>query len=165
MTSRRRFLITALLLCHLLVLHELVTSQLRPAQLALSEEVTITAGEQEKVGDVYHLRGDVRVTFSHFEPQAHQITYFQATGAVEATGHLKFDGGPNDLHLEATHGTYNVKSETGKFYEVVGTTGARVRGKHVLLTSSNPFSFSGAMVEKAGRNRIIVHRGTVTSCT
>jgi LPS-assembly protein len=165
MTSRRRFLITVLLLCHLLVLHELVTSQLRPAQLALSEEVTITAGEQEKVGDVYHLRGDVQITFRDYELHADEITYFQATGAVEATGHLKFDGGPNDLHLEATHGTYNIKTEIGKFYDVVGTTGAKVHGKHVLLTSSNPFSFSGKIVEKAGRNRIIVHRGRVTSCS
>ena len=170
MTSRRRFLTTVLLLCHLLVWHGIVTSQLRPAQPVPTEEVTIKAAEQEKVGDVYTLRGNeqfplVDITFRDYEIQAREITYNSATGDVTATGHLVFDGGPNDLHLEASHGTYNVKSQTGKFYDVVGTTGARVRGKHVLLTSSSPFSFSGQMVEKAGRNRIIVHRGIVTSCS
>jgi len=154
-----------LLLCHLLVWHEIVTSQLRPAQPVPTEEVTIKANEQEKVGDIYKLRGDVDINFRDYEIQADEITYNSKTGDVEATGHLVFDGGPNDLHLQASHGTYNVKNEVGKFYDVTGTTGAKVRGKHVLLTSSNPFSFSGKLVEKAGRNRIIVHRGTVTSCT
>ncbi|MGZ4787161.1 MAG: LPS-assembly protein LptD [Terriglobales bacterium] len=135
-----------------------------------TEEVTIKAAEQEKLGDVYTLRGNGRfplvdIIFRDYEIQAREITYNSATGEVQASGHLMFEGGPNDLHLEASHGTYNVRTETGKFYDVVGTTGARVRGKHVLLTSSSPFSFSGKVVEKAGRNRIIVHHGTVTSCT
>ena len=165
MTSRRRLIITAILLCHWLVLPGIVTSQLRPAQPVAAEEVTIKAAEQEKVGDIYQLRGDVDIFFRDYEIKAQEITYNAATGDVEAKGHLVFDGGPNDLHLEASHGTYNVKSEVGKFYDVVGTTGAKVRGKHVLLTSSNPFSFSGRIVEKSGRNRIIVLHGTVTSCT
>jgi len=165
MTFRRRFLITLLLLCHLLVWHGVVTSQLRPAQPVPAEEVTIRAQEQEKVGDLYHLRGNVDIFFRDYEIQAQQITYNSVTGDVEATGSLVFDGGPNDLHLEATHGTYNIKAEYGKFYDVIGTTGAKVRGKHVFLTSSNPFSFTGKVVEKSGRNRIIVHRGSVTSCT
>ena len=164
MTSRRRFLITALLLCHLLVWHGLVTSQLRPAQAVPAEEVTIKAQEQEKIGDVYHLRGSVDIVYRDYDLRADEITYDQATSIAEAKGHVIFDGGPNDLHLTATHGSYNLKNQYGKFYDVIGTTGARVRGSHVLLTSSNPFSFRGAVVEKSGRNRIIVHRGSVTSC-
>jgi len=165
MTSRRRFHITVILLCHLLVGLPLVTSQLRPAQPQASEEVTLKAQEQEKQGDIYHLRGDVDILFRDYELKADQITYNQATGDIEATGHLVFDGGPNDLHLQGTNGTYNARTEIGKFYHVVGSTGAHVRGQHVLLTSSNPFSFRGEVVEKAGRNRIIVIHGTVTSCT
>ena len=164
MTSRRRFLITALLLCHLLACHALLTSQLRPAQPVPSEEVTITADQQEKVRDEYHLRGSVDIHYRNYEIKADEITYNQTTGEITGTGHLVFDGGPNDLHLTGTHGTYNIKSEYGKFFDVVGTTGARVHGGHVALTSSSPFSFRGKIVEKSGRNRIIVHRGTVTSC-
>jgi len=164
MISRRRCLITLLGLCHFLVWHGLVTSQLRPAQPVHSEEVTIKAQEQEKIGDIYHLRGDVDVHFRDYELKADHATYNQQTGVVEAEGSLIFDGGPTDLHLTATHGTYNVKTDMGTFYDVAGTTGARVRGTRVLLTSSNPFTFTGKVVDKQGRNRIVVHDGLVTSC-
>lgn len=165
MTVRNRFLITALLLCHLLVWPCLVTSQLRPSQPVPTEEVTIEADQQEKIGDTYHLRGHVHITFREFDIHADEIHYDVRTGDITAIGHLVFNGGPNDLHIEGSRATYNAKREIGKFYDVVGTTGARVRGKHVLLTSSNPFSFSGKLVEKSGKDRIIVNDGTVTSCT
>jgi len=165
MTSRRRLIITAILLCHWLVLPAVVTSQLRPAQPVPTEDVTIRAQEQEKVGDVYHLRGSVDILFRDYEMQGDEVSYNQATGDIEAKGHLVFNGGPNDLHLTGSHGFYNMKSQYGRFFDVIGTTGARVRGNHVQLTSSNPFSFQGKVVEKSGRNRIIVHHGFVTSCT
>ncbi len=169
MTVRRRFLITPLLLCHLLVWHCLVTSQLRPAQPVPTEEVTIEADKQEKIGNVAFLHGKpdapVRIQFRDYILVADEITFDYDTGDVTAAGHMVFDGGPNDLHLEGSRGNYNTRSEVGKFYDVTGTTGARVRGKHVLLTSSNPFSFAGRVVEKAGKDRIIVRDGTVTSCT
>ena len=165
MTVRNRFLITALLLCHCLVWPCLVTSQLRPAQAVPTEEVTIQADQQEKIGDTYHLRGHVHITFRMFDVRADEITYDAKTGDITAIGHLVFDGGPNDLHIEGARATYNARREVGKFYDVTGTTGAKVRGKHVLLTSSNPFVFSGKLVEKTGKDRIIVNNGTVTSCT
>jgi len=164
MISRTRLLTMLLVLCHLLVWHQLVTSQLRPAQPVASEEVTIKAQEQEKVGDIYRLRGNVDVHYRDYELKADRATYNQQTGIVDAEGDLVFDGGPNDLHLTATRGTYNVKTDQGKFYNVIGTTSTKVRGTHVVLTSSNPFSFTGKVVEKVGRNRIVVHDGRVTSC-
>jgi LPS-assembly protein len=165
MTVRNRFLIMALLLCHLLVWPCLVTSQLRPAHPVETEEVTIEADKQAKIGDTYHLYGHVHVDFREFDIRADEITYDQETGDITAIGHLIFDGGPNDLHIEGSRAAYNSRTQNGKFYDVVGTTGAKVRGKHVLLTSSNPFSFSGRLVEKVGKDRIIVNEGTVTSCT
>ncbi len=165
MTVRNRFLITAILLCHCLVCPCLVTSQLRPAQPVPTEEVTIQADQQEKLGDTYSLRGHVHISFRMFDIRADEIHYDAKTGDITAIGHLVFDGGPNDLHIEGARATYNARREIGKFYDVTGTTGARVRGKHVLLTSSNPFAFSGKLVEKTGKDRIIVNDGTVTSCT
>jgi len=165
MNVRNRIFITALLFCHLLVWHSLVTSQLRPAQPVPTEEVTIKADQQEKIGEIYNLRGHVEIQFRGYDVKADEIVYNSTTGDISASGHLIFDGGPNDLHVEGSRCTYNIHSENGKFYDVVGTTGAKMRGKHVLLTSSNPFSFSGRLVEKSGKNRLIVHGGTVTSCT
>lgn len=167
MTLRKHLLITTVLLCHLLGAPTLVTSQLPPKAPALSaagEEVTIEAQSQEKVGDVYHLRGDVVIHFRGFILSGDEFTYNAATGEATGKGHLVFDGGPNDEHLEADHATYNLKTDSGKFYDVNGTTGARFRGQHVVLTSSNPFFFTGREVDKVGPAHFVVLHGRVTSC-
>ncbi len=130
------------------------------------EEVTIETapgGFQEKIGDVYHLKGGVVITFRRFVVRADEITYDQNSGELTATGHVSFDGGPHDEHLEASRATMNVKTQSGRFYDVKGTTGAHFRGSHVVLTSSNPFFFSGAVVEKYGERYVVSH-GWVTSC-
>ena len=166
MTIRTKILTTAILVCHLLVFPRLVTSQLPDSTLAHPvEEATIEAARQEKAGDMWKLSGNVKITFRGFVLLADTVTYNNATGDIDADGHLVFDGGPHDEHIEATHATYNIKTDSGKFYNVVGTTGARFQGTHVLLTSSSPFSFAGSLVEKAGPDKFIVHNGRVTSCS
>ena len=156
MTSRTRLLTTALVVCHLLVVLPVVTSQLRAegnTPEAPGEQVTIQARQQEKIGPVYHLRGEVVIQFRNLVLRGDEVTYDSASGEISAQGHLVFDGGPHDEHIEASHATYNVRRDTGKFYDVKGTTGARFGGRHVLLTSSNPFAFTGKMVEKVGRDK------------
>jgi len=170
MTHRYRLIITALLLCHLLLASRAFTSQLPATNTAISggaqtgEEVTIRSKSQEKDGDVYKLSGEAEINYRTFILTADEITYNSTTGDVLATGTVTFEGGPHDEHIEASRAEYNIKTETGKFYDVVGTIGARVRGKSVVLTTSNPFVFSGKLVEKNGRDRFIVSGGRVTSC-
>lgn len=189
MNPRTVFGITAALLCHLLLATPLVTSQLPPNQTTASgpatsadlqdsgapqegpvlpvvgaPKATIRAREQEKRGDLFILRGDVEIEYQGRTVRADEITYDRRTGEITATGHLLFEGGPHDEHIEASHGSYNVRTETGKFYDVVGTTGARFRGRGVVLTSSAPFAFSGKLVEKTGPERYVIHHGSVTSC-
>src|SRR3954468_14696398 len=122
MNLRRRFLTTATLLCHFLALPTLLTSQLRPAEPVQTEEVTIAAAQQEKTGDVYKLSGNVDIVFRDYDIKADEIIYNAATGDITASGHLMFDGGPNDLHMEGSRAVYNVRTEYGKFYDVVGST-------------------------------------------
>jgi LPS-assembly protein len=156
----------------------LLISQLRPqprstqdlagagsAPAERGEEVTIKAREQEKQGNVYKLRGEAEVDFRTYVLRADEVTYNADTGDVTLTGHVVLDGGPHDEHVTASHGTYNINTDSGKFYDVVGSTGAKMRGRGVMLTSSNPFSFTGAEVEKVGRDKFIVRSGRVTSCT
>ena len=128
------------------------------------EPVTIKAKEQEKDGDVFRLKGEVEIEFRDLVFRADEITYDSKSGQVTATGHMVLDGGPHDEHIEASHGEYNVKAQTGKFWDVVGTTGARFRGKNVTLTSSNPFAFTGKLVEKVSADRYVLEHGSVTSC-
>src|SRR5947209_4056386 len=183
MQARHKFVITASLLCHLFLMAPLVISQAHPQTAAAqesdsglaasgkiqlsaseSEPVTSSSRQQEKNGEVFTLRGEVEITFRGYVLHADTITYNRETGDVTAEGHITFDGGPHDMHLTADRGTYNIHSQTGKFFNVAGTTGARFKGKNVTLTSSNPLAFSGKEVDKTGESRYVIHNGSVTSC-
>lgn len=169
-----RLLITAAVLCHLLVAPTLVTSQLHPTS---SDEtlpsapapgggipVKIQAIEQEKTGPVYNLKGKVRVDYESYTIFADQATYNEDTGDVTAEGNLLLEGGPNDEHIEATRGRYNLQKETGRFEQAVGSIGFRLRNRRNIFTTTNPFFFSGRVVEKLGPDHYMVIDGTVTTC-
>ncbi len=178
MTSRTRFLITAALVCHLLLAPRIVTSQLlsateRPKEQSSppsapssvrEQDVTIRALQQEKDGTVFKLRGQAEIHYGTYILYADSVDYNSSTGEAIADGHVVLDGGPNDEHVEATHATYNVRAESGHFEHVVGTTGMRLRGKRMTLTTTNPFAFSGGVVEKTGPDHYVVYDGTITTC-
>ena len=183
MKSRSNLVITFTALCHLFVLPGIVTSQLpssppsesasqqcvvhtftKPASGRAREPVIIKAGQCEKTENVYKLHGSAEIDFRNYIIRADEMTYNDDSGEATGTGNLLLNGGEYDIHVEASHGTYNVQSGVGKFYDVFGTTGMRLKGKHVLLTTSNPFAFTGKWVEKVSAQRLIVHHGTVTSC-
>ncbi len=132
---------------------------------ALNEEdVTWKATEQEKNGPVFKLRGHVEMHYSTYILYADEVTYNSQTGDATADGHVVLDGGPNDEHVEASHGAYNIRTEAGRFENVHATTGMRLRGRHLILTTSNPFSFTGKVVEKTGPDHYVVYDGTITTC-
>jgi LPS-assembly protein len=178
MTARTRFLITAAFVCHLLLAPPLVTSQLlspaatsNPAQglpntpSALKEEdVTIRAIAQEKDGPIYKLHGKAEIHYGVYILGADEITYNVETGEANVDGHVTIEGGPNDEHIQASHGTYNVRAESGRFENVAGSIGVRMRGTRLMLTSSNPFFFTGKVVEKTAPDHYMVYDGTVTTC-
>lgn len=178
MNSRTRFLITAALVCHLILAPSLVTSQLlsppttpvSPQDLpntpsALKEEdVTIRAISQEKDGAIYKLHGKAEIDYGTYVLYADEVTYNSETGDAAADGHVVLEGGPNDEHIQASHGTYNVRAESGRFQNVTGSIGVRLRGNRLMLTSSNPFFFTGKMVEKTAPDHYKVYDGTVTTC-
>ena len=176
MIFRYRIIITALSLCHLLLAPALVTSQTPPlsepraASLPVApshlteEEVTIRAVQQEKDGALYKLRGQAEIHYRNYILYADEITYNSATGDTEVEGHVVLDGGPYDEHVEASHGKYNVRTQVGTFYDVIGTAGFRLRRSGYVLTTSNPFAFTGKVVEKNGPDHYLVRQGTVTTC-
>jgi len=182
MISRTRFLITAALICHLLLAPRLVTSQLLsapnrdrtsnqtpsapalPAPVQREEEVRIQATEQEKDGPVYKLRGHVDIRYGSYSLYADEITYNSDTGEATGEGHMVLEGGPTDEHIEASHGTYNLRAQSGKFYDVIGTIGVQAKNGRTVLTSSSPFAFAGKTVEKTGPDHFVVVDGSVTTC-
>ncbi len=171
--TRTRLLITAALLCHLFVAHSLVTSQLlantaqelpnTPSALR-EEDVTIQAIEQEKQGAIYKLHGKAEIHYSTYILYADEMTYDSDTGKATADGHVVLEGGLNDEHIQARHATYNIRNETGEFENATGSIGAQIRGRSLLLTSPNPFFFSGRLVEKTAADHYKVIDGMVTTC-
>jgi len=179
MKSRTRFLITAAFVCHLLLAPSIVTSQLLSSQQTASpskstlpsapsavnsEDVTIRAVQQEKDGSLFKLRGEAEIHYGTYILHADTVDYNSETGDATADGHVVLDGGPNDEHIEATQGAYNVRSESGRFENVHGTTGMRLGGKRMILTSPNPFAFTGKVVVKTGPDHYLVYDGTITTC-
>src|ERR1017187_4394154 len=186
MNIRSRIFITTAWVCHLLLASGIVTSQTLPpgaatvavpgspsaggpatasaSQTQTEEEVTIRAVQQEKDGSIYHLRGEVEIHYRTYILRADQVTYNADTGDSALEGHVVLDGGSYDEHVEASHGTYNVRTETGTFYSVIGTVGLRLRKSRYVLTTSNPFAFTGKIVEKHGPDHYLVRHGTVTTC-
>jgi LPS-assembly protein len=129
-----------------------------------SDSTTICALQQEKDGDVYKLHGNAEIHYRTYVLRADEVTYDSDTGKATASGHFTLDGGPNDDHIKASHGTYNLTAETGSFYDVTATTGLRVRGNRVVLTSTSPFAFTGKRVEKTSPDHYLVYDGTITTC-
>jgi LPS-assembly protein len=176
MKLRNRFLITAAMLCHLLLLTPLVTSQLPPGARELAtpcslaaaaqkdNSPTVCAISQEEQGGIYKLHGAVEIYYENYVLRADEATFNSDTREATATGHFALDGGSNDDHIRASHGTYNFVLETGKFYDVTGTTGLRFQGNRVILTSTAPFSFTGKLVEKDSPEHYLVYDGTITTC-
>ncbi len=192
MTLRNRFVITAGVLCHLLILTPLVTSQLpptnssstKPSAKASSEQKpatpatpcarafaeqssshpTICSIQQEREGDIYKLHGAVEIYYETYVLKADEATFDSDTNEASASGHFALDGGPNDDHIRASHGTYNFAQETGTFYDVTGSTGLRYRGNRPVLTSTSPFTFTGKRVQKTGPEHYLVYDGMITTC-
>ena len=135
MIFRYRIIITALSLCHLLLAPAIVTSQTPPPSAPLpaspssltEEEVTIRAVQQERDRSLYKLRGQAEIHYRNYILYADEITYNSSTGDTELEGHVVLDGGPYDEHVEASHGNYNVRTQVGTFYDVIGSAGLRRR--------------------------------------
>jgi LPS-assembly protein len=129
-----------------------------------NSEVTITARQQEKTGDVYRLTGNVEIQYRDLTLHAEEITYNATTGEATASQRVILEGGPHDIHLEASRATYNFRTQAGEFHDVFGTTGIRFHQHQAQFTSSQAFYFQGKVVQKLGPDRIVVNHGRVTSC-
>jgi LPS-assembly protein len=193
MITRSRIFITAAFICHLLLASAIVTSQTLPPSTAKTagnstsaesanlaaqpsavlpvapaaqteEPVTMRALHQEKDDSIYHLDGEAEIDYRNYILHADHITYNSDTGDSQLEGHVVLDGGPYDEHVESSHGTYNIRTQVGTFYNAIGTVGFRIRASRYVLTTTNPFAFTGKIVEKHGPDHYLVRQGTVTTC-
>jgi LPS-assembly protein len=147
-----------------LATEETLCSKAAAAQREQGKVETICAIQQEEQGAIYKLHGAVEIYYGTYILRADEATYNSDTKEATAEGHFALDGGPNDDHIRASHGSYNFDLETGKFYDVTGTTGLRFRQNRIILTSTSPFAFTGKRVEKVSEDHYLVYDGTITTC-
>lgn len=128
------------------------------------EKVVIDSDTQSERNGVYTLDGHVTILYGQRTIHADHIEYDAHTGDVTATGHLLVTGGPNAERMQASHGTMNVKTQTGRFYDVTGSVGLPTSAIGKVYTSGSPFLFTGRIVVRTGPTDYQIFDGSVTSC-
>ena len=121
-------------------------------------------GPQTRVGSRFVLDRNVVLTYRGYRVEADHIEGDSESGELTATGHLHATGGSNREVISASHGTINLKAQTGRFYDVSGSVGIKQTGRRAVYVSANPFLFTGRLVVKSGPKEYQVYDGTVTSC-
>ena len=147
------------------VLSPNVDQRIRPARPDApdAEHVRIESVTQEADGPMRHLRGSVRIETTDMQLKADELDYNSDTGEVEARGHVHFEHFARGEKLDCDRAEYNVNTETGKFYEVMGSAAARIQARRGLLTTQNPFYFQGRWAERL-KDHYTLHDGFLTDC-
>lgn len=132
----------------------------------------VIRGVQKSEGDsnMVYARGQCPDACAEIETvdliiKADEIDYNKTTEYAEARGHVYYENfkpGEGEK-IWAERAEYQVDKKEGKFYNVHGTSPAKVDARPGLLTTSNPFYFEGAWAEKI-KNRIKLYDGFVTDC-
>ena len=190
MHLRNFWFITAIFLCHLQLKGQTLTNGLPPAQTSdpqtqqlpdepglqalpqakpepvepTGEPVSWKADRQTWVNKVATLYNVTEFRYRDYVLSADKVVYHQDTTELEAEGHLRLEGGPENLTLVADRGEMRLNTHTGRFYNVTGTVGVRSTGRSVVFTSTTPFTFTGRVLVQNGEGNYRVVDGTMTNC-
>jgi LPS-assembly protein len=125
-----------------------------------------STGPQTYQGGVYVLDKDVVITYKDRRVQADHIEYDTNTGDLTLSGRVVVTKQATQERIAASHGTYNLRTETGRFYDVDGSYGIKATPsqRRVVYTTTSPFLFTGRIVVKTAPDAYDVYDGTVTSC-
>lgn len=137
--------------------------------------------QKTRTGNLYALSGHVIIHYKDYVVSADKATFNQTTSEVVAFGHLRLDGGPDDAHLMASHGTMNLNAHTAHLYDVTGMLGqgqsaevktvtnyipgqGAITQNKLVLRSPNPFAVTGREIIQLGPHTYRVIDGSITSC-
>jgi LPS-assembly protein len=152
-----------------------------PAGVPVKIEADAQTYVKTDSGGLYTLSGHVVIHYKDYVILADHATYNRDTGDVVAEGNLHVDGGPDEAHLIASHGTMNLDAHTAHYYDVTGTLGegrtsqiktvttvmpgvGTLQQNKAVFSSSSPFALSGKELIQMGEQRYHVVDGTMTSC-
>ena len=130
---------------------------------ASSEEVIFLADSQTTEGPWRRLRGQVEVRRDDMILRADELDYNEQTAESEARGNVHFSHTGRKEDVYAARLSYNLRTESGTFYEVRGTVRSASQGGPRVLTTDEPFYFQGEVAHKA-QDHYTIHNGFVTNC-
>ncbi len=82
-------------------------------------------GKESRSGNLYVADCHVVITYRNRVLEADHIEYNSDTGDVDMTGHVVVTIAETQERIEASHGTINLKTQMGRFFDVVGSVGAK----------------------------------------
>jgi LPS-assembly protein len=118
---------------------------------------------QEAEGRIYRLRGGAELRTAEAVIRAEEIEYNEDTGEAIARGGVQYQNLVSGEQLQAERVEYNLREQTGKFYDVRGEATAKVDPRPGVLFSENPFIFQGKWAERT-KDRYILYDGFLTNC-
>jgi LPS-assembly protein len=126
-------------------------------------EVIVCAVTTDTVGRIHHLRGSASVETSDAKITADRIDYNEETGdALARDGvHIKYVKKGEEIWADRVE--YNIQRNTGIFFNVHGTSPAKIDHRPGILTTTNPFYFEGRWAERI-KEKIVLYHGFVTDC-
>ena len=128
------------------------------------ENVVLVSGlEQEAEGRMYHARGHAALETTDVLLKADEIHWNRDTDVAEAIGAVYFMHYEGGEEIWADRVEFNLKEQTGRYYNIRGSSPAKIEARPGVLTTSNPFVFQGKWAERI-KNRYILHNGFITVC-
>ena len=91
-----------------------------------ADEIFVRAVTQEAEVQYIKLRGAAVIETTEMILKADEIDYDEQKHYAEARGNVKFDHYAGGEHIEADKVEYNLEAETGKYYNVHGSSPAKI---------------------------------------
>lgn len=126
-------------------------------------EILVRAVTQRTEGRVTRLRGAAMIETSEMRLTADEIDYDESKDYAEARGNVHFEHFSGGERIDADKVEYNLGEETARYYNVRGSSPARLESRPGVLTTTSPFSFEGKWADRI-KDRYILHEGYITNC-
>ncbi len=120
-----------------------------------SDEVSIDATEQNKIGDVFIYTGYVDARYQNIRLQADRVEYNDTTNDSVAEGNVVFDQGASQ-RVTARRAEINLATKLGTFYDATGFTDRTATGEFLYYTATR--------IDKTGPNEYVLYDADVTAC-
>ena len=111
--------------------------------------VTLTSDAQEKIGNLYIARDNVRLTYKDILITGGEIEYDNETSEGVISGGARFSLG--EQWFSCSRAEFNFTTQTGAFYDAAGFT-------------DNEFLVSGRAILKTGQDTFRIEDGVATTC-